>query len=74
MVKQVYYSNWSSKLEEGHSNYWSEISNISIMIGNDLIGPFQMNYYLNGDDDYLNQISSIAVIQTKEKFGEVRVY
>lgn len=74
MVKQIYYSNWSNKLEEGHENYWSDISDISIMIGNDLIGPYQMNYYLSKEDDYLKQLSSIAVLQTKEKFGEVRVY
>jgi hypothetical protein len=74
MVEQVYYSNWSDKLEVGHDDYWSDISNLSVMIGNDLIGPYQMNYFLSADDDYLKQISSIAVIQTKEKFGEVRVY
>lgn len=74
MVDQIYYSNWSNELKEGHENYWSDISDISVMIGNDLIGPYQMNYYLSKDDDYLKQLSSIAVLQTKEKFGEVRVY
>ena len=74
MDDQIYYSNWANKLQGGHENYWSDISDISIMIGNDLIGPYQMNYFLSEDEDYLRQMSSIAVIQTKEKFGEVRVY
>ena len=74
MTKQIYYSNWSDRLDPEHENYWEDISNISTMIGNDLIGPYQMNYYVKKDEYYLNQISSIAVLQTKEKFGEVRVY
>lgn len=74
MPEQIYYSNWSDKLEGGHENYWRDISDISIMIGNDLIGPYQMNYIRKDDEDYLRQLHSIAVLQTKEKFGEVRVY
>ncbi len=74
MEDQVYYSNWSDVLSSGHENYWDDINDISIMIGNDLIGPYQMNYYLEKNDSYLKQLSSIAVLQTKEKFGEVRVY
>jgi len=73
-MEQVYYSNWGDELSPGHENYWKDISDISIMIGNDLISPFQRNYHLDEEDDYLNQMSSIVVLQTKEKFGEVRVY
>lgn len=74
MVEQVYYSNWGQTLEEGHKNYWEDIGDIAQMIGNDLISPYQMNYYIPEGEDYLKQMSSIAVLQTKEKFGEVRVY
>ena len=73
MTDQIYYSNWNEKLKDGHENYWSDISDISSMIGNDLIDAFQMNYHINDGEDYLRQTTSIAVLQTKEKFWEVRV-
>ena len=74
MTEQIYYSNWGDKLKPGHESYWDDISSLSSMIGNDLISPYQMNYFLKEGEDYLRQSSSIAVIQTKEKFGQVRVY
>ena len=67
-VKQIYYSNWNQKLEEGHDDYWWKIDTISSWIGNSLeakrSGFSSMPYFF----------STIAVLQTKEKFGQCRVY
>ena len=67
-VKQIYYSNWSQKLESGHENYWQIISIIAEWIGNSLEGCRR----ISGQKPSWN--STIGVAQTKEKFGEVRVY
>ena len=65
---QVFYSNWSQKLKKGDENYWWTIATIADWIGHALEGsrriPGQQPIWA----------STIGVVQTKEKFGQVRVY
>ena len=63
MSKQIYYSDWSDKLASGHESYWEDINDIATWMG------YAMEGYHNG-----HRVSTIRVMQTKEKFGEVRIY
>jgi len=65
---QIYYSNWNQKLKEEHKDYWWMISKISEWIGNSLESS------RSGHSNSPFFISTIGVIQTKEKFGDCRVY
>ena len=67
-VEQIYYSNWSDELKEGHENYWSTISLIAEWIGNSL----EASRRRTTSETFWS--STIGVSQAKEKFGEVRVY
>ena len=67
-VKQIYYSNWSEKLNEGHETYWQTLSLIAEWIGNSL----ESCRRTAGHKPFWD--STIGVSQTKEKFGQVRVY
>jgi hypothetical protein len=67
-VKQIYYSNWSEKLNEGHETYWQTLPLIAEWIGNSL----ESCRRLAGHKPCW--VSTIGVSQTKEKFGQVRVY
>ncbi len=67
-VKQIYYSNWSQELEKGHENYWEMINTIAHWIGNSL----EATRRTTGSKPMWE--STIGVSQTKEKFGQVRVY
>ena len=68
MIEQIYYSNWSEKLEKGHEDYWHIIGTIAEWIGNTLEGCRRTA------GNKPSWISTIGVSQTKEKFGQVRVY
>ena len=70
MVEQIYYSNWSQKLKEGHEDYWNIINTIASWIGAKLMENYG-GYTLKTIGQ---QISTINVEDTKEKYGEVRVY
>ena len=67
-VEQIYYSNWSQELKKGHENYWHTIFLIAEWIGNSL----EASRRLTNQETSWN--STIGVAQTKEKFGQVRVY
>lgn len=66
-VPQIYYSNWSRPLEEGHEDYWWKINKIAEWISFALVGGHR-------DGGSSSWQSTIGIAQAKEKFGEVRVY
>ena len=66
--KQIYYSNWSDQLEDQHVDYWWSIASIAEWIGNALESSRRRSSVPT------SWLSTIGVSQTKEKFGEVRVY
>ena len=68
MVDQIYYSMWGSQSEE-HKDYFYTIGTIANWIGYALIGPRHKPYTTE-----IVPLTSISVLQTKEKFGSPRVY
>jgi len=68
MVDQIYYNMWGSQSEE-HKDYFQTIGTIANWIGYALIGPRYRPYTTE-----ITPLSSITVLQTKEKFGSPRVY
>lgn len=67
-VPQIYYGNWHDELAPGHENYWWMVGTIASWIGYALEGS------IHGAMREPQFLSTIAVHQTKEKFGEVRCY
>ena len=65
---QVYHSNWSDELTPGHEDYWWKIDKIAEWIGYALEGS------IHGVQAKPCFMSTIAVTQTKEKFGGCRIY
>ena len=66
--RQIFYSNWNQPVKPGHENYWQDVEDIAEWIGHVLEGPtsgFGINRKFS---------STIAVQQTKVKFGEIRIY
>ncbi len=68
MTEQIHYNLWGSESIE-HENYFYTISTIANWIGYALIGPRHTPYTTD-----ITPLSSICVLQTKEKFGSPRVY
>lgn len=67
-VTQIHYTNWADELAPGHENYWWMVGTIADWIGYALEGS------IHGCRQEPQFLSTIAVRQTKEKFGEVRCY
>lgn len=68
MIEQAHYHHWDDQLSPGDENYWWMIGTIAEWIGYALEGSIHGCY----SEPYY--MSTIAVAQTKEKFGEVRAY
>jgi len=67
-TEQVYYSDWNDKLAPGHEDYWNKISIIAEWIG------YALEASISGYSPMWNHLATITVQQTKEKFGQARVY
>jgi|TARA_R110000803_G_scaffold16568_2_gene45386 hypothetical protein len=67
-VDQIYYNNWNGNIAPGHEDYFSKVSLIAEWIG------YALESSLSGWHDGWNHFATITVQQTKEKFGDCRVY